>query len=149
MHVNDIKVAVADPAPNSRGRDRTKTQASDRTVVWHRDRTPRRDHEWFEIGLVFARRENADVMPEVLQRVGEVANVLLHTTRGRPVVGADDSDAHWATARLLCRVHRQHRTLRAFPDPSQQARVFASCASPSDAQRFPWQMHQPPVVSCC
>ncbi len=105
MEVQDVEVALDQPAAHLRGCDGPERHAGDGAVVAQRDRTSGRRHVGRERRVLVGSDQDAHLVPLGDERLGEVADVELHTARRLERVRAHDPDPQLAAG------HVRHGTL--------------------------------------
>ena len=127
MHVHDVEVAVAQPAPHPGRGDQAELHPGDRAVVRdaHPGLTGQHDVGRQPGGVVLAGRQHRHVVAQLDELLGEIAHVRLDAAGDVPGVGADDADAH------------ARRPSPAAVRSGRRARAAAACASPPGAARWP------------
>ncbi len=95
VDVHDVEFAIAQPAPHPRRRQQAELHPGDRAVVRERHRLARGDDVRRQARLVIvAGGQHRDRMAVPDERLGQVADVRLHSPGNVPRVRADDADAH-------------------------------------------------------
>ena len=95
VHVQHVELALAQPAPGPRQRQRAEDQPRDRAVVGDGHRAPgRHDVRRQRLVRVVDRRQHRHLVAQPDQAVGKVPHVGLDPTRDVPGVRAGDPDLH-------------------------------------------------------